>query len=108
VSSPHTQDVVYETVWTGAMETAAVRAQQSLPPRGPQERRALRRQDADIILAYLRRHPWSTMREIHTATGVCMPTVNGTLDLGADRGSIERSHRQQEDRNRPVRWRVVA
>jgi hypothetical protein len=95
------------TVWTGAMETAKVKAQQVLVEAADAAAaRRERRSTHDIVVEWLRRHPWATMRAIADGTGVPISLVNGTLSTYAARGDIERSH-QQHDRGNPVQWRVV-
>lgn len=99
------QVVEYETVWTGEMETAAAKAQQLTE--APAARRFVRRTDHEVVVSWMRRHPWSTMRAIHTATGVSLPNVNDTLQLHLRNGQLQRSHRQDDDRSQAVRWAVA-
>jgi predicted Rossmann fold nucleotide-binding protein DprA/Smf involved in DNA uptake len=93
----------YEVVYSAALEREAVRAAQRTASQKPQPSPADPRA---LVLTYLRRHPASTMREIHEGTGLSMQHVNSHLYLLQQRGQITRSHARQDNRGVPVRWTV--
>lgn len=95
----------FEVVWTGAMETAAVKASRSRT-----ESPALRHTHEDahrFVLEHIAAHPGATMRQIQEGTCLSQQAVHNSLWVLAQRGAIARSHRQQDDRSRPVQWRLA-
>ncbi len=46
------------------------------------------------------------MRGIHEATGYSLQHVNAALYTLLKQGRVTRSHRQCDDRSRPVQWRL--
>lgn len=87
--------------WTQTACTAAAKEQQR---EAQLRRRAPDEQNRDIICAYLELHAGATMRRIHEDTGLTMSEVNAALYLLLERGTVQRSHRQADERGRPVCW----
>jgi hypothetical protein len=91
-----------EVSWTQEMATAAARAQQR-----PVQTSTPRAQSTnDIVAACIEEHPSITIRRIHEVTGIALGDVNGACYSLLKQGRVERSHRQQDDRTKPVQWRV--
>lgn len=100
----------YEIVWTGQIETQAIKAQQI---QAAEEAASRPRFDGAVnsrvtVLNYVARHPGVTLYEIIGGTGLGRNIVNGALQRLAELGYVVRSHRQNDDRSQAVKWRVKA
>lgn len=97
----------YDVVWTGAMETARRKAEREQRTGGPARLQHTHEDAHRFVLEYVTERPGATMREIQTGTCLSAQAVNNSLWLLTQRGRIVRSHRQRDDRSRPVQWRVA-
>ena len=97
----------YEVVWTGAMEADRIRTERARMNAAP---RRLRHDHTDaymLVLWFLVAHPRATVRNIQAGTCLSIETVNYSLCVLLKRGAVARSHRQIDDRSRPVEWWAV-
>lgn len=107
----YTRDL--EVIWTGAMETAAVKAQQRRPERDG--RSALRLDEApspqrlrEHIEAYLRRYPGTSAGGLSDGLGVHKLAVSNALVALERRGVLVRTIAPRGSRLKPTVWHVRA
>lgn len=93
----------YELAWSPEIEARETRAQQRRADIPKQRLRS----STDIVAACVEENPSITMRRIHELTGLTIGDVNGALYSLLKQERVERSHRQQDYRTRPVLWRTT-
>lgn len=97
----------YEVVWTGELETAAIKAQQRMPVEvtaAKQSRQAIVR---ERILTFLRQRPGASVQALMDNLGFHRDTVNTALSTLERGGWIERSSQDRSCATRPVVFHVT-
>lgn len=99
----------YEVIYSGTLERQAIEAQRRPAP--PLEEVVIhlpgQANSRLVVMACLQKHPQSTLDELAGWTQIPRQVVNSALYRLRELGYVVRSHKQNDNRMEPVRYRLV-